>query len=184
MYPAQALMAADWEGNPMRMEPRGLRQVGAALVWVPARMVMISLVLAAAASAEPTFDRAHGRCEIEFFATSTKRDFSGSADARSFLLTRHAGARGGPGWWSASVEVAVTDLLTGYDERDGDMHWMFDANHFPSIFAEFPHIASEAYEGEHIDGAAPLEFHLTIREEDLARLPTAKQLARLARSGQ
>jgi hypothetical protein len=148
----------------MQMEPRGLRQAGAAFACAAAALVVLSLVLAATASAESTSGRAHGRCEIEFFATSTKRDFSGRADARPFLLTRHEDPSGGPGWWSASVEVAVTNLLTGYDERDGDMHWMFDANHFPSIFAEFPHIASEAYEGEHIDEAAPLEFHLTIRE--------------------
>jgi hypothetical protein len=135
-------------------------------------MVAIFLVLAAAASAEPNFDRAHGRCEIEFFATSTKRDFSGSADARSFLLTRHDDASGGPGWWSASVEVAVTDLLTGWDERDRDMHWMFDAKQFPSIFAEFPRIESEAYEGERLDDAPLLEFRLTIR--DVTRPMSAK----------
>jgi polyisoprenoid-binding protein YceI len=164
----------------MGMKPRGLRQVGAALLRAPARMVVISLVLAAAASAEPTFDRAHGSCEIEFFATSTKRDFSGSADARSFILTRHADASGEPGWWSASVEVSVTDLVTGWDERDLDMHWMFDANHFPSIFAVFPHIENEAYESERLDDAPPLEFRLTIR--DVTR-PMSAKVSHWVRSG-
>jgi len=164
----------------MRMEPRGFRQAGVAFVRAPARLLMLSLVLAAAASAESTFDRAHGSCEIQFFATSTKRDFSGSADARAFLLTRHDDASGGPGWWSASVEVAVTDLLTGWDERDRDMHWMFDANVFPSIFAEFPHIASEAYESERLDEAPPLEFRLTIR--DVTRQMSAK-ISHWVRSG-
>ena len=113
-----------------------------------------------------------GRCEIKFFATSTKRDFSGGADARPFSLTRHDDASGGPEWWSASVAVTVLDLVTGYDERDGDMHWMFDADHFPWIVAEFPHIASEAYESERIEEAAPLEFRLTIR--DVTRPMSAK----------
>ncbi len=155
----------------MQMNPRGLRQTGAAFAHA-ARLVAISLVLAAAASAESTSGRAHGRCEIQFFATTTKRDFSGSVAARPFLLTRHQDASGGPDWWSASVEVAVTHLLTGYDERDRDMHWMFDAIDFPSIVAEFPHIASEAYESERLDEAAPLEFRLTIR--DVTRPMTAK----------
>jgi len=145
-----------------------------------ARLVVISLVLAAAASAESTSDSIRGRCEIEFFATSTKRDFSGSAYARPFSLARHEDASGGPAWWSASVEVAVTDLLTGYDERDRDMHWMFDANHFPSIIAEFPHVTSAAYATEHIDEAAPLEFRLTIR--DVTR-PMSATVSHWVRSG-
>ncbi len=155
----------------MRTKPWGLRQAGA-----PARalLVVLCVSLVAAASAESTSDSVQGRCEIQFFATSTKRDFSGSADARPFSLTRHDDASGGPEWWSASVEVAVTDLVTGWDERDKDMHWMFDSNHFPSIVAEFPHIASEVYQSEHPDEAAPLEFRLTIR--DVTRPMSAKVL--------
>lgn len=154
------------------MGPRGLRQAGAAFARARVRLVVISLVLAAAASAESTSDSVQGRCEIQFFATSTLRDFSASADARPFSLTRHDDASGGLQWWSATVEVAVTDLLSGYDQRDRDMHWMFDSKHFPSIVAEFPHIASEAYESEHLDEAAPLEFRLTIR--DVTRPMSAK----------
>jgi polyisoprenoid-binding protein YceI len=162
------------------MEPRGLCQSVTAFASARARLVVISLLLAAAASAETRFDSVQGRCEIQFFATSTKRDFSGNADARPFSLTRHHDASGGPEWWSASVEVAVTDLLTGYDERDRDMHWMFDANHFPSIIAEFPHIAGEAYESERLEEAAPLEFRLTIR--DVTR-PMSAKVSHWARSG-
>lgn len=158
----------------MQVRARGLRDLGAIFPHGVARMVLVSLVLAATASAESTSDRGHGRCEIQFFATSTARDFTGSAEARPFLLTRHDDESGGPEWWSASVEVAVTDLLTGWDERDHDMHWMFEANQFPSIFAVFPHIDSEAYEAERLDEAAPLDFRLTIR--DVTRSMSAKVL--------
>lgn len=148
----------------MHMDPTGLRQVDAALVRACVALTLISLVLPAAASAESTLDSVRGRCEIQFFATSTKRDFSGKADARPFSLTRHDDASDGPEWWSASVEVTVTDLLTGDDQRDNDMHWMFDSDHFPSIVAEFPHIESAAYGDERLDEAPPLAFQLTIRD--------------------
>lgn len=162
------------------MQMRGLRRAGAAFARGDARLVVISLVLAAAASAESTSDSVQGRCEITFFATSTKRDFSGGAAARPFSLTRHDDAIGGPEWWSASVEVSVADLVTGYDERDGDMHWMFGAKRFPSIVAEFPHIASEAYQSERLDEATPLEFRLTIR--DVTR-PMSAKVSHWVRSG-
>jgi len=160
----------------MRMEPHGVAHgvertvVTLSFVYTP--LLLISVVLAATASADSAFDRAHGRCEIEFFATSTARNVQGTANARPFLLTRHTDESGETEWWSASVELSVTDLITGWDERDNDMHWMLDANHYPSIFAEFPHIESEAYASEHLDEAAPLEFRLTIR--DVTRPMTAK----------
>ena len=71
----------------MRTEARGLGRSRTA--FARARLVVISLVLAAAASAESTPDSVQGRCQIQFFATSTKRDFSGSADTRPFSLTWH-----------------------------------------------------------------------------------------------
>jgi polyisoprenoid-binding protein YceI len=166
--------------RPFRSSRQDPRPAGVAFASVTARLVALSLLLAAAASADSTFDRAHGRCEIQFFATSTMRDFSGGADARPFLLSRHDGASGGPEWWSATVEVAVAELLTGYDQRDSDMHWMLDANDFPSIVAEFPHIASEAYQGERLDEAVPLEFRLTIR--DVTR-PMSAKISHWVRSG-
>jgi polyisoprenoid-binding protein YceI len=164
----------------MRTEPRRLLQPVAALAGVFARLAVVGLVVAAPASAESTSDSIQARCEIEFFATSTKRDFVGSADARPFSLTRHDGESGGPEWWSGSVAVTVTDLVTGWDERDKDMHWMFDSIHFPSIVADFPHIGSEVYETERLDEAPPLEFTLTIR--DVTRSMSAK-VSHWVRSG-
>jgi hypothetical protein len=161
----------------MRLEARGLDHACASFGRAGGRRAavgwaLILFVLAAAASAEPPLDSIRGNAAIQFFATSTKRDFSGNADARPFLLTRHDDASVGPECFSALVELLVTDLDTGWDERDGDMHWMFDAIHYPIIVAEFPHIESAAYEGDHPNESPPLDFRLTIRE--VTRPMTAK----------
>jgi polyisoprenoid-binding protein YceI len=157
--------------TPVPTPPRELRR-GVAGGWhagacfVSSLVMLLFLVLAAAGSADSTAQPVAGRCEIKFFATSTKGDFSGGAATRPFSLTHHEDASGGPGWWSASVELPVLELVTGSDQRDGDMHWMFDARHFPRIGARFPHIAGAAYEAE------PLDFLLTIR--DVTRPMTAR----------
>ncbi len=164
----------------MQMKARGVPPVCAPFAWAGIVVVVMFLSLAAAASAEPVTDSVRGRCEIRFFVASTKRDFSGAAKARPFSLTRHHDASGGSEWWSASVEVPVLDLDTGYEERDNDMYWMFEAKHFPIIVAEFPRIPSDTYQGKSLDQAAPLDFRLTIR--DVTR-PISAKVSNWVRSG-
>lgn len=116
---------------------------------------------AAAASESPV---AQGRCAIEFLAASTLHDFSGKVEARPFELTRHGVASTGQEWWSGSVEVAVAEMSTGIGRRDRNMRAMFEADVFPSIVADFPHVASAEFAGARSGDRARLGFNLRIRE--------------------
>ena len=93
--------------------------------WILAGM----LVTAGTASAETNVWQ--GQAEIEFHATSTLHDFSGTVRAQSFTILL---AMDGPAaTLGGTAQVAVAQMDTRHAKRDANMRKMFEAVRFPLI---------------------------------------------------
>jgi len=138
---------------------RAASQLGA-----PALVALCSLWVAGPAASAPTAQGVTGHCEIRFFATSTLHDFNGEANARSFQLAPRIDASNELAGWSGSVEIAVAEMETGIERRNRNMRAMFDADRFPLIVADFPHVERAVLTAARSGAEPGVDFNLTIRE--------------------
>lgn len=122
-------------------------------VWIAA----IGLGLACHADAEVW----SGTAEIEFDATSTLHDFTGTAPAEAFLLEMDWDGSGATLGGTATVAVAKMD--THHAKRDANMRKMFAAERYPLMTGALPLTRIDL-----ADAPASLPIQLTIRDRTRA----------------
>jgi len=124
---------------------------------VPA--ALLTGLLAAAWGASPAQaapETWHGTGQVEFHATSTLKDFSGTAPVEPFHFLVEAHPETVTAGGTATVAVAVLD--SRHAKRDANMRRMFDADRFPLVSGVLPLSP--------LDPAAPdgVPLRLTIRD--------------------
>jgi polyisoprenoid-binding protein YceI len=127
-------------------------------------VVFALLGLAGPAAAESALQSVKGRCEIQFFGSSTFHGFSGEVRSRPFQLEPQLDMPSGRARWSGAVEIEVAEMNTGIERRDRKMREMFDADRFPRIVANFSNVGDAALANARSGGEFDLGFDLTIRE--------------------
>ena len=112
--------------------------------------------LMAAPAAPAAVEDWPGQAEIEFQATSTLHDFSGTVRTEPFHATVELD--GNAATLGGTAVVAVAQMDTRHAKRDQNMRTMFDAVRFPLI--------TGVLEPTRIDPAAPAQVPLRLRIRD------------------
>lgn len=92
---------------------------------------MLASLLAACAAAPTPAAIWQGQAEIEFQATSTLHDFSGTARTEPFTVL--ATPDGAIATLGGTATVAVAQMVTRHAKRDENMRKMFEAQRFPLV---------------------------------------------------
>ncbi|HRT06178.1 MAG TPA: YceI family protein [Kiritimatiellia bacterium] len=116
-------------------------------------MASVGLGLASPADAEVC----SGTAEIEFDATSTLHDFTGTAPAEAFVLEMEWDGSGATLGGTATVAVAKMD--TRHAKRDENLRKMFAADRYPLVSGALPLTRIDLAETP-----ASLPIQLTIRD--------------------
>ena len=102
-----------------------------------------------------------GKAEIEFDATSTLHDFTGTVPAEAFVLEMEWDGSGAILGGTATVAVAKMD--TRHAKRDANMRMMFAAERYPLVTGALPLSRIDL-----ADAPASLPIQLTIRDRTRA----------------
>jgi hypothetical protein len=79
-----------------------------------------------------------GTCQVNFAATSTLHDFTGTAACTPFVLITTDTAAGEVEFEDVTLAVPVSGMRTGIDRRDHTMRAMFAVERFPRIVGRLP----------------------------------------------
>ncbi len=96
-------------------------------------MGTLAVALVSPATAQ---DLRSGEASFDFHATSTLKDFSGTAVAEPFVLEITDTPEGR--YLAGTVTVAVARMDTGHAKRDQNMRRMFDEPNFPFMIGVLP----------------------------------------------
>lgn len=110
-----------------------------------------------------------GECEIQFFATSTLHDFTGTVRCQPFAVDLVGGAGGGKIIPGVEIAVPVEEIDTTNKKRDRQMREMFQYDKFPHIRGTTKDLGPERIRQEIRNGpnaTGTVEFTLKIRETE------------------